>query len=268
MVPHHHVVLNHAEPLWLRIPARTRRILLALQRRSLLDVGDRRRCNPVSSLFQRANRIDRSVWTSGAAEDPRQLHDERGTGAVIVGGLAPAMAIHMRADDVHLVGTRRANLRAIHLFARAGGRRLRVELARSSGRVARSGLVFTPVGLVMPRYREPPWPPRISPLAITGLGDDGSECPGAVAVRGGAGLYVYLTRSVCAAEALELRLNPVDSRAVAVGALPAIAELGQALDGRLVLLQVEPADQRLHRLVGWTQLHRRDRRRSGDLGDL
>ena len=43
--------------------------------------------------------------------------------------------------------------------------------------------------------------------------------------------------------ALQLRLDPVDRRAIAVGALPAVAELGEALDGRFVALEIETRDQ-------------------------
>ena len=43
--------------------------------------------------------------------------------------LAPAETIHVTADDVHLVGPRGADFRAVNLFARARRRCLRVELA-------------------------------------------------------------------------------------------------------------------------------------------
>jgi hypothetical protein len=44
---------------------------------------------------------------------------------------------------------------------------------------------------------------------------------------------------VGAAVALELRFDPVDGGAVAVGALAAVAELGEAFDGGLVALQFQ-----------------------------
>src|SRR5437667_102944 len=47
----------------------------------------------------------------------------------------------------------------------------------------------------------------------------------------------------CAAVAFQLRLDPVDGVAIALGALPAIAELRQSLDRRFVLVQVEPTDK-------------------------
>src|SRR5258705_12780903 len=60
--------------------------------------------------------------------------------------------------------------------------------------------------------------------------------------------YTTLFRSldasdVGAAIAPELGLDPIDRGAVSVGALAPVAELGEALDGRLVLLQVEPGDE-------------------------
>jgi hypothetical protein len=58
-----------------------------------------------------------------------------------------------------------------------------------------------------------------------------------------------------AAVALQLRLDPVDCRAIAIGALPAIAELRQAFDRRSVSFEVEPFDQRLHRIGRGRGLH-------------
>ena len=66
--------------------------------------------------------------------------------------------------------------------------------------------------------------------------------------RGGGGLVVVRDPLGRAAVALELRLDPVDRGAVAIGALAAIAELRQPLDRRLVLFEIEAADQRLHRI--------------------
>jgi hypothetical protein len=57
-----------------------------------------------------------------------------------------------------------------------------------------------------------------------------------------------------------LRLNPVVRGTVPVCALAPIAELGQALDGGFVFLEVESADQHPHRIirgVGGTGLCRR-----------
>ena len=59
------------------------------------------------------------------------------------------------------------------------------------------------------------------------------------------GVVVVDAFDVGAAVALELRFDPVDRLAIALGALASIAELRQALDGRLVALEIEPADQRL-----------------------
>jgi hypothetical protein len=45
-----------------------------------------------------------------------------------------------------------------------------------------------------------------------------------------------------------LRFDPIDRRAIAIGSLTPIAELREAFDRRLVLLEVEPSDQRAHRI--------------------
>src|SRR5258705_9975146 len=73
---------------------------------------------------------DRAIGVDvGAAEDAGQLHDERRARAVVVCRLAPPDAVHMRADDVHLLGVRGADLGAVDLFARARRGGLGVERA-------------------------------------------------------------------------------------------------------------------------------------------
>jgi hypothetical protein len=47
----------------------------------------------------------------------------------------------------------------------------------------------------------------------------------------------------------ELRFDEIDGRPVSVGTLPAVAEFRQALDGSLVVRQVEPSDQRFDLIV-------------------
>jgi hypothetical protein len=76
------------------------------------------------------------------------------------------------------------------------------------------------------------------------------------ALRGDVLVFDALGRT---AIALELLLDPVHRGPVAVSALPPIAELREAFDGRLVALEVEAADQRLHGLVR----HWRSRLRRG-----
>ena len=82
---------------------------------------------PVSSLLKRMNRIERSVSTSGELKNARDLHHERRAGAVVVRSRAEAVAVHVRADDVHLLRMRRADLRAVDLFARPRRVPLRVD---------------------------------------------------------------------------------------------------------------------------------------------
>jgi len=45
-----------------------------------------------------------------------------------------------------------------------------------------------------------------------------------------------------------LRLDPIHGSTIAVSALAAIAVFGQALDGRLVFLEIEAADERFDRI--------------------
>ena len=60
----------------------------------------------------------------GIAEDARQLHHERGAGAVVVGRFAPSYAVHVPGHDVHLFRMRVADLGAVDLlpFTGDGGR--------------------------------------------------------------------------------------------------------------------------------------------------
>ena len=160
VVEQHHVVLDHAEPLRLGILARTRRVLLALQRLPLLDVGARAVRAGLLVVPQRE--ADRALGLHVRhAEDARQLHHQRRARSVVVRGFAPAVAVHVRADDVHLVGTGGADLRAVHLFARArsssAGRSARAALrpAASADRCSRRSAAT-------PRGRPPPTARRVA----------------------------------------------------------------------------------------------------------
>src|SRR5206468_10616946 len=54
----------------------------------------------------------------GATQDAGQLHHQRRPGAVVVGRGAVAVAVHVAADDVHLLRVGAADLGAVHLLAR------------------------------------------------------------------------------------------------------------------------------------------------------
>src|SRR5213596_2809986 len=71
-------------------------------------------------------------------------------------------------------------------------------------------------------------------------GRSGRFCPG---TRWRRLIVVRQARDIGTAVAPELGLDPVHRGAVAVGALAPVAELGEALDRRLVLLEVEARDQ-------------------------
>src|SRR4029077_7151901 len=76
---------------------------------------------------------DRSIGHHvGTAHHPRQLHHDRRAGAVVVRGFAPADAVHVPGDDVHLLRVGGADLGAEDVLARTGLRRgrLGVQLAQ------------------------------------------------------------------------------------------------------------------------------------------
>ena len=122
------------------------------------------------------------------------------------------MAIHVTADDVHLVRMRRTDLRAVHLLPLAIGRRLRIERAQRQvllvERVrvdARADAIASNPSTALRRIARRPLPPS-----------SGWPRRRRVLVRDALG--------VRAAVALELRLDPIDGRAVPVRALASITE--------------------------------------------
>ena len=105
--------------------------------------------------------------------------------------------------------------------------------ARSFSSGWRMGSVFTPVG------------PQIAaqtPAAGGGARSGRFRRPARLRLLVGR-VTVVQALGVRAAVTLELRLDPVDGRAIAVGALAAVAELGEPLDRRLVALEIETSDQ-------------------------
>src|SRR6266513_1587343 len=128
VVEQHHVVLDQPQPRGFRVPARAGGILLALQRLALFDV----RAGAVEArLFVvPENETDGPVGPDvRGGEDAGELHYERGTGAVVIRRLTPPVPVHVGAHDVHLPGMTAADLGAIHFFARARSRGLRVQCA-------------------------------------------------------------------------------------------------------------------------------------------
>ena len=270
MVPHHHVVLDHAEPLRL-VPVRALQLLHAARRRRW-----RRGGHPPRRSTARIGSIT-SVVTSGHAEDARELHHERRARSVVVRGLAVADAVHVRADDVHLAAARRAPLRAVDHWTGPGMTGPRFN-SRSFTFGCRSGSLLTPVRAPKPlppaprrngivrrapagtareaplcrcrrhrrrrlrgSARQPAAPPPAAPRTAAPARAAPPRCclrrqPARIrrVVRHALGL---------AAIALELRLDPVDRVAIALRAFAAIAKLGQALDRGLVPLEFQPADE-------------------------
>jgi hypothetical protein len=104
VIEEHHVVLDHPEPARLGVPAGARRVFPALEPLPLIDI----RAGAVQPRFFVVPecKTDRALGLHvGIAEDAGQLHHERGARAVVVRRFAPTVAIHVRTDDVHLVGT-------------------------------------------------------------------------------------------------------------------------------------------------------------------
>src|SRR6185503_20894852 len=127
--------------------------------------------------------------------------------------------VHVRPDDVHLVGMPGANLGAVHFLALAGRRRLgiqraelRVGLAQRVGVDAgrRAQAADFPAAGSARRVAWSPW-----------LGLRGRE-------------LIRDPRHVAAAVAPQLLLDPIDGSAIARRALATVAELREALDRRLV----------------------------------
>jgi len=177
---------------------------------------------------------------AGTTEDAGQLHDQRRTRTIVIRGLAETAPIHVRADDVHFVGARAADFRAIHLFARTGSRRLRVEGAKR-GIGLGDGIV---IGGRRPRHAAQSRTARARTEFPAGDFRTGGRSSALLGLWRRYIVGVPDALGVRAAIALELRFDPVDRCPVSVGALLPVAELGQALDGGLVFLQIEPRDQR------------------------
>jgi len=93
VVPQHHVVLDHPQPLWFGIPARARGILFALQRCPLRDVSAG--ALMAGFLVVPQHEPDRSLRLHiGSAEDAGQFHDRCGARAVVIRRLAETASVH------------------------------------------------------------------------------------------------------------------------------------------------------------------------------
>jgi hypothetical protein len=237
--------LNHAQPPGFRVLARAGRDLFPLQLPALVHVG----AGAVEArLFVVPEDEPYRAFGLhiGGAEDPGEFHDDRRARRVVIGRFGVSEAVHVPGDDVHLVRARRADLRAEDLLARSGGRGLHVERPHL--------LVGLPVRIVVDAGRPAEALRRDAASSAAPLGGPRGRGAGSWrARRRRARLRGVLVRDpfgVRAAIALELRLDPVSGRAVAIGALPPIAELRQTLDGGLEPLEIEAADQCADRVVG------------------
>jgi hypothetical protein len=247
VVEEHHVVLNHAQPLRFGVFARSRRILRALQRLSLSDVASA--AIETGFLVVPENESNGPLRLDvGTAQDARQLHHKGCARPVIVGGLSPAVAVHMGADDVHLVGAGRADLAAVHLFPRPRRHRLRVELSKPEIGL-RIGIGVHAGGrtnAARAAAANGEWSSR-STARVAALPD--STAPAAPLSRRRL-ILVLEASDVRAAIAFELGFDPGDRRPVTVRPLPPIPELRQPLDRGFVSLEIKSSDQRHHGVVG------------------
>ena len=130
VIEQHHVVLNHAEPFRFRIFTRSGWHLLTLQRLALRDVRAR---TVQSRLFViPEHEPDRTIGDDiRAAEHARQFHHQRRSRSIVVRGFTPAMSVHVRADDVHLVGMRGADFGAEYFLTLTRRGRLRIQRAQA-----------------------------------------------------------------------------------------------------------------------------------------
>ena len=209
---------------------------------------------PVSSLFHSAKRIERSVVHVRCAQDPGHLHDQRRPRAVVVRGLAETASVHMGADDVHFLRMRRADLGAVDLLARPRRRNLRIE--RAERRIGLRGGV-----VVGDRRHHHAAQARAAGAGANFAARDGARsrrpCRRGRFRRPVVDVVQPLDRATVARE---FARDPFDRGPVAVRALPAVAELGEPLDGRLVALEIEPPDQRADGIAA-SPLRRSGRRR-------
>jgi hypothetical protein len=177
------------------------------------------------------------------AEDARHFHHQRGAGPIVVRRFAPAVAVHVAADDVHLLGVSGADLGAVHHLARPRRRRLHVERAKLFVRLLHRVRVHAGRRLHASGPAATLRKTGIAATASTGR----ARRRRVVGVRDPSGR---------APVALELRFDPVNRRAIAIRALAPIAELRQAFDRGFVSLQIEPPHQRGDR-IGWFDLCKR-----------
>ena len=160
------------------------------------------------------------------------------------------MAVHVGADDVHLVGPGGPDFGAVDLRALSRCGRLAIELAQlgirlrvgigvhagpprdaAVARAARSGSHFTARNDRILRLLPAP----ATPSAFL-------RRRRVVLIRHSLGRTAI---------ALELRLDPIAGLAIALGALAAIAKLRQTLDGGLVFLEFEASYQGRMGSFGW-----------------
>jgi hypothetical protein len=227
--------------------------LNALQVLALGDVGVR---TVEARLFVvEQDEADRALAAEPRlVKDARQFHDDGGPGAVVVRGLPPADAIHVGADDVHLVRELRADLRAVDLIAWRGPWRSRLRVESAQGLVGLQQRIVVHAGArAMAEQGTATLAARSAQATAAHRGRRPSRRCGArpgSGSRSGLGELVGHALGVRAAVAPELSLDPIECFAIAFGALSPIAEPGELLDRGLVAIEIELTDELGHGIVG------------------
>ena len=259
VIEHHHVVLDHAEPLRFGKLAGARGGLDALQVLALIDVGAR--AVQTRLFVVPEGETEGAVGVDvRAAEDAGQFHDERGSGAIVVSGLTPADAVHVRGDNVHLLRMNGTHFGAVDFFAKTRRGGLRVQLAELHVRLFQR--------IVIDGFRDAVT--AAARATRTGVGVGGTAAPATAArIRGRRLEVIADALRVGAAVAFELRFNPVEGGAVAVRALTAIAELRQAFNRGFIAFQIEASGEgRKGIRSGWFRRRfLRDEKGAGAQGD-
>src|SRR5262249_52235368 len=229
VIPQHHVVLDHPDPLRLGIPAAAFRVFDPLQRLPLLHVGFRA---VEAALFAVPHREAEPSLRLHVriAEDARQFHHERRAGSVVIGRFVVAVAVHVRADDVHLVGELGPDFRDVDLVDGTGNDRPGIE--RADLFVGLRHRIAVDAGAGAIAYDSGASLAAVSAATFTTAARAGPGTAGAssafsrthdrrryarAAFAHGHGRVVLDPPGVGVAVAFELRLNPVHCVAIALG---------------------------------------------------
>ena len=181
----------------------------------------------------------------GCAEYLCEFHHQCSSGTIIVDGLVYPVAIHVCADDVHLVRTCAADLGAIHLGAFAIDRLLGIQCANAQVGLSVEITIHTCRGAIAV-YRRATGATAVATDEATGWRRQGlglrprSTGPGWSRFRV---IHIVQSFDIAATDIDKPLFDPVDRLAIALRTLAPITELRQALQRSFVVLQRKAADQ-------------------------